>query len=1691
MPHLSGYEVTELLYANPDTVIQRAVRLRDQHPVILRRINNNYPTANQLSRFAYSYELLKRFDHPNIIEVVDWVETDKSPIMVLEDHGAIDLKSYRKTLPDQQLSIAQFFNIAIQLADALGEIHHQQIIHKDLHPGNILITPKTGKIQIIDFGLSSLLSREQPSLKPPEQLEGMLSYVSPEQTGRVNRVLDYRTDFYTLGLTFYELLTGKLPFSGEDALAIVHNHIARHQTQIVSLRPNVPLVVSHIIDKLLAKKAESRYQHALGLKHDFEKALQGWQQGHNDVFPLGEKDVSEQFRLPQRLYGRDKEIDNLLQLYQKAVTGYPQMLAVTGYSGIGKSSLIDEIHKPIAAQKGLFISGKFEQYLQNAPFAAIKQALRVWIRYALALNEQKLQAQQQLLHETLGSNCRVLVDFMPKMALILGSLPEVATLPPIETQTRFTRALCQFFQCISETQPLVLFIDDLQWADHGTLNLLQALMRESSGHFLLLVSYRDNELDSVHPTTIALNQIEQRQTLTLTPLDQAELEHLLSDTLFQPTKQVTPLAQLVHEKTGGNPFFINEFLKHLYQNDELNFDIHQRCWRWHMEQIRTQEASRNVIELLVQRIHQLPEKGQQLLQIASCLGSRFDLARLSIAADKTIADCATHLWPALNAGLIIQEGGDWHLEIAGAVNLNVLNLNQTKEALPPRCRFLHDKVLQAAYDDIEESTLEQTHLTIGRRLFEHYTEANHTRFLFGLIKHLNKGRKLIVSVDERLQLATLNEQAAQKTKQAGGWEDTARYAAIGQELLPRDSWKTHYKLNFSLHSVSAESAMLVGDHENAEMLYQTLMFHAQNELEKAQLCLHQLVLFLGQAKWDDALVIGQQGLRYCGFHLPSSDHEVSEVLPAITHKLALLMENTPIKEIISLSEMQNPRIRIAMMLISNIGTVCFIIAKTEYLTLYVQQALTLVYQKGKTDLAAMALAFYAFLKLKDEQYLEATELAEQALRVMESYPNCREAPAILNLVASVLHYKLPLAKARTYHQQGYHRSLSSGETLRGIANLGNELMLQVSQGLPLNEIEDRSQATLQLIQKKRTFYPIAILAFYFAKSLQGKQDNITDHIFNREILEKIKSCNHIAYLDHIRFSFSFWSVSTTEKLLCTLDKACSTISRHPGLSYNVDHNTLLSLFLIKAFTANEISIDHPKYSSLLESSLGKLQRLAEFFPNNFSHKYDLLQAEKYRLSGCAPLEAIPYYEKSIQSAKENGFLQYQALANELFGLFWLRRNNDVLAAGCLREALYLYEKWGCKVRIDYLLERHGALINTMEVNEALTRPSTQQVSLTSSRSTSQSSATQMLDLASIMKSARAISSEMNIDKLVTKVMAVIVENTGAQIGAIILDSPCGATLEAQLNMISGESGYLQGEPVEATQTLPISVIQTVLRSDEPVILHRGAENTPYQDDPYVLTHQPQSMLCVPIDHRDKLVGVLYLEHRELPQVFTEDRMELITLLQAQAAISLENARLFGELNHLNTELEAKVKERTAALQNAVEELHYLATRDSLTGIFNRRHFMDSAATELDVAQISNTPLAVMIIDIDHFKKVNDNYGHPQGDQVLIAVTKHCQSHLRKGDILGRIGGEEFGIMLPETTDEEALNWAQKLVDSIRQIEVATEKGVIKITLSAGACCLTFPCQTNLSEALENADQALYQAKNGGRNQVRLFDYRDD
>ncbi|MDB9514733.1 serine/threonine-protein kinase PknK, partial [Kamptonema animale CS-326] len=803
--NFSNYQITEELYAGTRTLVYRGIRISNQQPVVIKLLRNEYPNFTELLQFRNQYTIAKNLNFPSIIQPLTLEAYHNSYALVMEDFGGVSLSTHSLKIAtndsktNKYLPLAEFLNIAIQLTDILHYLYQNCVIHKDIKPANILINPDTKQIKLIDFSISSLLPRETQEIQNPNVLEGTLAYISPEQTGRMNRGIDYRSDFYSLGVTFYELLTGELPFVSADAMELVHCHLAKHPISIHQINPETPLSLSEIVSKLMAKNAENRYQTALGIKHDLEICLEQLQTtGQIEYFEIGKRDISDRFTIPDQLYGREPEVENLLEAFDRVSQGATEMMLVAGFSGIGKTAVVNEVHKPIVRQRGYFIKGKYDQFNRNIPLSAFVQAFRDLMAQLLSESDTQLLHWKEKILSALGENGQVLIDVIPELEQIIGKQPPAAELSGSAALNRFNLLFGKFIALFATQQhPLVMFLDDLQWADSASLSLMQVLMSQSEmGYLLTIGAYRDNEVFPAHPLMLTLEEMKKDSaivsTLTLNPLSQSHINDLVADTLSCSTITAQPLSELVYQKTQGNPFFATQFLKALHQDGYIIYNFTVGHWQCDIAAVKLLSLTDDVVEFMAMQLQKLPDATQNVLKLAACIGAQFDLETLAIVSEQSLTDAATALWRALQEGLILPTSQIYKF-------FQGTQQSDSEDTVNPAYRFLHDRVQQAAYSLIPDDNKQATHLQIGQLLQQKLSVSEQAEKLFDIVGHLNRGRALLTQPSEQEELTQLNLKAGQKARNSTAYAAARVYLQTGIGLLEINCWQSQYELTLKLY----------------------------------------------------------------------------------------------------------------------------------------------------------------------------------------------------------------------------------------------------------------------------------------------------------------------------------------------------------------------------------------------------------------------------------------------------------------------------------------------------------------------------------------------------------------------------------------------------------------------------------------------------------------------------------------------------------------------------------------------------------------------------------------------------------------------------------------------------------------------------------------------------------------------------
>jgi len=1604
---IAGYEYLEKIHDSLITLVYRARRIRDRQPVIIKILKKAYPSSQDIYIFKHQYEVMKDLDSEGIIKAYSLEKSNNYIAIVLEDFGGNSLKKFFQT--GKFISLSVFLQISIGLTKALEEVHRRNIIHKDIKPDNIIINERTLKIKLADFSIASLLMQEKYLASNPDRLEGTLAYMSPEQTGRMNRAIDYRTDFYSLGVTFYEMLTRQLPFQTTDAMELVHSHIAKIPALPHELDPTIPKLVSDIVMKLLAKTAEDRYQSAYGIKADLEACLTQLQtNGIIKDFILGQHDIFAKFQIPQKLYGRDLEIATLNAAFERISQGTSEMILVSGYSGIGKTALINEIDRQMVRRKGYFTSGKCDQFKRGIPYAALIQAFQTLIRQLLTESKEKVESWKNKLLKALGTNGRVIIEVIPEVELIIGQQPPVPQLESGESQNRFYLVFQKFVGVFtSKKHPLVLFIDDLQWVDSASLKLLQLLMMSlDSQYFLLIGAYRDNEVNETHSLTLLLNEIQKAgvkvNQIDIQPLNTVQVNELIADTLHCELERALPLAEIVFNKTAGNPFFVTQILKTFYQDNLLSFDLNAGKWQWDIQRIKQVKMTENVVELMVKKIEKLPLFTQNVLKVAACIGNTFTLNDLAIVNEKSLSSTATELWQALQEDLIFPLSGAYKIPLAKDLNTSLTLVDESEKpsdlSLSIEYKFLHDRVQQAAYSLIPAEQKKEIHLKVGQLLLNTKTTEIEEK-IFDIVNHLNIAIELITSEKNKQELAELNLFSSRKAKTAAAYELAQKYLNFGLELLAEDSWHSNYKLTFSLYIEAVEVEYLNGNFESSTSLGDIVLKRATSLLEKVKIYEIKIQFYISLNQMQLAIDTSLLVLEMLG-------EPLVEKLP----------EELDIGNLSNLPEMTDPDKLAAMRILVKAITPAYVM-NPALLVPIVFTMVNICIRYGNSALSAFAYTFHGLLLCTSIDNIErGYQFGKLGINLVDKL-KAKEVKAKVfevfygHIKPWVSHVRETIEPLQGTVQYG----LESGDLeYAGYAAIYTSVY-PFFVGEHLNEVcAKQTIYTNLLVNLKQNYLSVFITIWrQLVLKLLNKTDNkcrALGNLFDEEVMlaSFIESNNGaLLFATYLSKSIFLYLLQNYAEAVSYAKLAEQYSGYLAGLLHTSEQNFYYSMILLaQCSTLGEIEREIDLQQ--VELNQIKLKKWSLYAPMNYEHKYYLVEAEKAKILGHI-LPAMEYYDLAIQGAKEQGYIHEEALANEKAAEFYRSLGREKIAQTYLVESYYCYVRWGAIAKIKDLESKYPQLIS-LTFNETSSR----ELTVTTSSSSIATKA-DVLDLATIIKASQALAGEIVLDKFLDKLLKVVMENAGAQTSCLVLEIDGILTLKATGTLEQEKITLWPSTSIDNSQNLPVSLINYVARTKENIVLNNAAKEGMFVKDSYIIKAKVKSILCAPVINQNKLIGIIYLENNLTVGAFTPARLEIVKILSTQIVISLENALLYKNLEEYSRTLEEKVEERTfelsekndklkdqaIKLQKALDEL-----RQAQAQIIQTEKMSSLGQLVAGVAHEINNPVNFIYGNLNHAKEYSEQLLH------LIDLYQHS-NHSPQSEIQNYIEEIELEYLLED------------------------------------------------------------------------------
>ncbi|WP_139559053.1 EAL domain-containing protein [Methylotetracoccus oryzae] len=1556
-------------------------------------------------------------------------------------------------------TLTDVLRLAQALAEALAEVHASGLILCNLAPRNLRLSD--GKIRIIDFSRALRVTQEHRDIGSPWLIPGDLRYVAPEQTGRMNRPLDYRCDYYAFGVCLYEWLTGCPPFMAADPTELIYAHLALVPTPPEQIDPRIPRFVSSLVTKLLAKDPEHRYQSIEGLRADLRIATELVTAGSATDLAVGTYDVSFRFRTSHKLFGREAERQLLLSCYEKACRGSREIVLIAGYSGVGKTALIRETYVPVTRQKALFVAGKFDQRERVLPYAAWLEALGKLLGFILAEPEDSLDEWRQRLAEALGANARLMTDLLPSLAMLIGTPPPVSELPPMEALNRFNQTFRDFIRaCCRPKRPLVVFLDDLQWMDSASLNLFTLLSTDADCRNLLLIgAYRENEVPPTHPLSQAVQRIKQGADLQLTelflePLRRDAIALLLSDALAQSLAPDEPLVGLLQRKTGGNPFFLWQFLRILHGDGLITFDLALMRWIWAMDAIEGVAYADNVVDLMIRRLDALPERTRSLLAWGACLGASFDVERVARLGQCTVVEAYDGLSPAVGEELIVP-----------AVAARIVS----SRLIVREFRFLHDRVQEAALQLLSPEARPGTHCQIARQMLDELSAAEIDARIFDIADHLNRALPLLDTAAQRLDLARLNLLAARKAKACAAYGAARRYLEVGMSPAGEAVWDWSPGLAFDLYRERGELESLNGHFDEARAFLECAIAREPDPLRKASL-FHLLVTqYTVRALYPQAIETARTGLALLNVTLPAADYAVTR--NAELTRIRALLGDRRLAALGSLPVMEDPRQRAVMLLLTSMGPPCYR-SHPDLWGVIVAMEIRLCLEYGTTASASYSYPAFGGLLTHVGQggAAECAELLTATEQLLKRFDSPGDVSVgYLMMGSSLRHWCAPLVQASNDYLEAYNTGLSSGNLQYAAYGFGHNAYSRFYQGVSLPELRAEIETYLAFCADRKNRWGVDLIegllrichglcvpfdseAVPVAFDWRGTAE--ADYLARCEQNGNLQ----VLCIYHILKAEAFCHLQLPEPAAASLieaERRIDSVSTQ-GLLPAAQFRLLRALLLV--WVPESLGVSPGQARREIAELCLQCRAWAEGAPDTYAYAAEWLEGEAARLDGQWPA-ALDAYDRAIDAARTQRWQPRVGLIAMRASELWASRNRSPVADFYRDQARIAYRGW----QADAVLAQSFL---------AASSPSPGDVG-TGLRFLAE------CDLRNAARVAQMISNHTMVDEVVAAAVANLGRMTGAQRVVMFLATDSGLRLALDTTAASPAPADL---PLEQLEDIPQSLINYVQNTLQTVRIS-AQDDSPFADDRYLQGAGVLSAMVVPLSNLGQLMALVYLEHREVAGAFPLETVPLLELIAAQAAVSLTNARLYESLRR-----EIWERER---LQEHERRLEKLAHHDALTGLPNRILFADRLRQAMAQARRNKRRVAVAYIDLDGFKAVNDRHGHAVGDQLLAALSQYMAGTLRESDTFARIGGDEFAVVLagsePAGSIEPVLS--RLLVTAAQPVPV----GGVMLSVSASIGVTFYPQDEEIDadQLLRQADQAMYQAKLTGKNRCHFFDAAHD
>ncbi len=1472
-------KITDLqkIYESLNTVLYIVKQEKSNKKIVLKVLKDEYPSDSQLVRFYNEYEYTHNINVNGVRKVIDKTKYKNKNALFLEYFDGYSIKEAFTGY----LQINKFLKYAINISQTLGEIHANNIIHKDINSRNILAN-NNDEIKIIDFGISSSYDLTISNTQKIEHLEGRLHYISPEQTGRMNRTVDYRTDLYSLGIVFYELLTGRLPFEYDDSMKLIHAHIAENPDEINKRIKKVPRILSDVVMKLISKNAEDRYQSAFGVKYDLQKILFSKTPEYED-FILGEKDFSGKLNIAKKMYGRDEELKKLYKSYANTSNGATELLVISGQAGAGKSVFIYEIYKKVIENNGFYLHGKYEEFKRNIPYSALISAFNGFVESLLIKTDSELNYWRKLIQTSVGNVGKVLTNILPSLSLIIGKQPDIPALEGKNAKNRFNFVWISFIKAISVAEhPFVLYLDEMQWADSDSLELLKILFADFElNYFLCVTSHNEAQIDSSFAylkfieeqkdETIKINEIK------LKNLTKQDIFQLINDTLKQNDEfdvDFIKFTDLIYSKTNGNIFFTIQLLENLYQEKLLYFDFKTNLWQWDIEQIKKQKISDNLIELLVKKVQKLPKNTRKILKIASCIGVSFSIKLLKSISLKE---------------------DDFDEILKNSLNEKIITTSNYEDY-----NFVDSKIQKSIYSTLEREEKSIIHYKIANFLINNIKKEKQEEFIFDIVNHYNNGISNIKLDEDKKKLSELNLLAATKAKQNAAFDTAYNYMKISYNFFDKQNWKNNYKLTLNIFNELAKLSYLTGKYNETTILSKQIIKKANNTIDKVEAYLTLIDLYRAKAQYDKAVEIGLTILESLGMKNLKRTSKAKLIKLFLLVKLHLKRKNP--EAIVNQPLLTDVKLLAIIKIMDAIGSAAYLV-KPDLFPILILRRIILTIKNGNDIGSPFSYASYGiFLNVlnKPDEALIYGKLALDLYDKLQSEVVYSKVNFVINF--NVYPWKKRIHDFYKNFQIAYQKGNEIGDIEFTAYSLSSYGFFQNVSGFNLKKLLQKSISDLEIFKNLKQ--EVSIKRQYIF--MQFYERMVNDAESTKYFNEKEEVPMFLKEKDLSTLSYCFIYKTISLYLFGNYEEAYKSSKESVRFKDGIKANYLISLHNFY-YSLSILSVidtkDKNEQKKLLEIVLKNqkiLKNWSTYCEANFKHKYYLVEAERLKYLKLYE-KARTMYEKAIIESQINDFLNEEAIVWERASIFFVQQKNYHIAQFYMQKAYSSYKSWGAFSKLKEIEKKYSDFVY---LNSQIDTIST----LTPNTISQHMNTGNSLDINTIIKASQTLSGEVKIENLLKKMLSILIENAGAQNGIIINNQNGVYKIEA-IGSNNDNDIIIESQNFDTSKKLAISVVKYVIRTKKYIILDDAQNDKSYMFDDYIKNNNVKSIYCHPVIKNNKITAIIYLENNLSVNVFTTNRIEIVNMLSAQIAISIENALLYENL-------EQKVEERTKKLKKA-------------------------------------------------------------------------------------------------------------------------------------------------------------------------------